>query len=406
VEGRVAINRLAFARLISQTGTIAAFTTLAYHLYALTGSPIWQSAGILAAVSVGGVAQPIAGVLADRVDRRRLMIASDAAGALVSLALAPLVDVPVALVALVALGALVESPFAPASRAAIPNLIDAEQLAWANGRISAAGALGFVLGPAFAAVLLAGPGARGVFVASAITFTISAALVTSLRGASFRAAPVLQGPDAGGAGAGLRAIRRDHALTLLLLGEVVAFSGIGIAITADAPIAKLFHQTQFGYAAMLICWGLGSLVASVVTGRIMRRGREARWLVGGMATLGLGCVVIGVAPIWVIVLVGNLVGGVGMGANDTSRQTLVQRRVDDDVAGRVFAALEFASVGALALGTALAGPILDALGSQWPYTICGITFVLGALIQIGLLRLPPEPAELDGATVALDRGAS
>jgi MFS family permease len=397
VEGRVAINRLAFARLISQTGSVGAFTALAYHLYSLTGSPIWQSAGILAAVSVGGVAQPIAGALADRVDRRRLMIASDLAGALVSLVIVPLVDVPLALVALVAVGALVEAPFPPASRAAIPNLIGEDDLAWANGRISAAGAIGFVLGPAFAALLLAGPGAAGVFVASAVTFSISAVLVTTLHGASFRAEAQPQGDRDGGAGAGLRAIRADRGLTLLLLGEVVAFSGIGIAITADAPIAKLFHQTEFGYAAMITFWGAGTLVASVVTGRVMRKGLEARWLVAGMAVLGLGCLVIGVAPIWVVVLIGNVVGGLGMGANETSRQTLVQRRVDDAVAGRVFAALEFAAIGALAVGTALAGPILEAAGAQWPYTICGVTFVLGALIQVGLLRLPQERGTLVGA---------
>lgn len=44
----------------------------------------------------------------------------------------------------------------------------------------------------------------------------------------------------------------------------------------------------------------------------------------------------------------------------------------------------------LALGTGLAEPILDAAGAQWLYAICGITFVVGAIIQVGLLRLPRE----------------
>ena len=390
MHGRHAINRLALARLVSEAGSLAAFTTLGYHLFALTGSPLWQSAGILAAVSVGGIAQPIAGALADRLDRRRLMIASDVSGALSCLLLAPFVDVPLALVALVALGAIVEAPFLPASRAAIPNLVDEVDLPWANGRISAATAIGFVLGPALAAVLLAASGAAAVFLTTALTFSLSAVLVASLRGASFAAAPHPQDTESGGASAGLHAIRRDRGLTLLLLGEVVAFSGIGIAITADAPIAKLFDQAEFGYAAMIVAWGLGSLVASVIAGRLMRTGIEARWLVCGMLTLGGGCLVIGAAPIWAFVLVGNAVGGLGMGAGDTSRQTLVQRRVDDAVAGRVFAALEFAAIGSLALGTALAGPILDAAGAQWPYTICGITFIVGGIIQVGLLRLPRE----------------
>ena len=78
---RSAVRRLALARLISITGGAAAFAALNFTVYERTGSAAWLSASLLLTFGVAGVFAPLGGVLGDRFDRKRVMIASDLAGA-------------------------------------------------------------------------------------------------------------------------------------------------------------------------------------------------------------------------------------------------------------------------------------------------------------------------------------
>ena len=82
VTNRRAIRRLAAARLVTMTGSAAANVAMAYVIYQRTGSAIWLSALYLLVFGVMGFVNPFAGALADRVDRRRLMIASELLGGL------------------------------------------------------------------------------------------------------------------------------------------------------------------------------------------------------------------------------------------------------------------------------------------------------------------------------------
>src|SRR3954468_4382355 len=78
-----AVRRLAIARCISQTGTSAAFAALNFLVYGRTRSTAWLAATLLLTFGAAVAASPLAGVIGDRFDRRRVMICSDlAAGAL------------------------------------------------------------------------------------------------------------------------------------------------------------------------------------------------------------------------------------------------------------------------------------------------------------------------------------
>ena len=74
---------LATAEAISATGSLAAYTALTYEVYHLTGSAYWVSTAAFASFALAGAAAPFAGWLADRYDRRRVMIASDLSAAAV-----------------------------------------------------------------------------------------------------------------------------------------------------------------------------------------------------------------------------------------------------------------------------------------------------------------------------------
>ena len=115
-QPRSAVRRLALARLISITGGAAAFAALNFTVYERTGSAAWLSASLLLTFGVSGVFAPLGGMLGDRFNRKRVMIASDLAGAACFLALA-FVHEPVLLLALGFVAAVVEAPFWSASDA-------------------------------------------------------------------------------------------------------------------------------------------------------------------------------------------------------------------------------------------------------------------------------------------------
>jgi MFS family permease len=130
---RAAVRRLALAGMISMTGSTAATIAVSYHIFKITGSAWWLSAVFVLTLGVGGLLQPFAGMLADRYDRRRLMVGSDLVGAALFAALV-FAHSPRSLLLLVFVAALAAPPFRAAVFAAIPNLAGSEDLRWANSR--------------------------------------------------------------------------------------------------------------------------------------------------------------------------------------------------------------------------------------------------------------------------------
>src|SRR6266508_4036159 len=131
-----AARRLALGRLISLMGGSAAYIALIAALYERTGSAAWVSAALFAGVIGSVIGAPADGYIGDRYDRRRVMIATDLGSAAVAGAIALVIDRPAALVILFGLLAVATSPFAPASAAAIPNLVGEDAVARANAFVA------------------------------------------------------------------------------------------------------------------------------------------------------------------------------------------------------------------------------------------------------------------------------
>src|SRR5207244_4172332 len=85
---RTAIRRLAAARVISVTGSEAAWIGLMVAIYAATHSTVWMSAALFVTIGASGISTPLLGALGDRFDRRRVMIGSELAAAAVAAAMA------------------------------------------------------------------------------------------------------------------------------------------------------------------------------------------------------------------------------------------------------------------------------------------------------------------------------
>jgi MFS family permease len=393
---KAAVRRLSTARLISITGSAAAYTALMVTVYERTRSPAWLSATLVLTFGVNGFVAPIAGAIGDRFDRRRVMIVSDLAGVAAFAAMAFAGD-PAWLLALAFVSAVVEAPFWMASAAAIPNMVEPSELSWANGLISLGRNAGIMVGPAIGGVLVATIGPAWVFGLNAVTFAGSAVLVWTVR-APFEGERS-DATEHRGLRAGFVFIARDRVLRTLVLAWTGLVFGFGLVMVADVPLVEHFHAGSIGYGLLITFWGAGSVVGSFA-GRYLNEDREPRALFLGTALIAVTTAAIAVSPWFGLILVVALLSGVGDAIVLVAEQGIQQRRTPDAVRSRVIAASEGLTSIAFVLGFAAAGVVLQAVGPQNVYAIGGLTAAIGALVLLPILRrgTEREAVELDAAT--------
>jgi MFS family permease len=398
-RSRAKVRRLATARLISLTGSAAAYMALNFIIYQRTHSATWVAATLFLTFGTVGFASPFAGALGDRFDRKKVMITSDLAGAGCFLAMA-LVHAPWLLLLFAFLSAVAEAPFFSSSSAAIPNLVDDQDLSWANGMVGLGRNAGILIGPLLGGVLVSSIGSGSVFAGNAVSFVLSAALVATIHGRVNED----RAPDGGvaeldahrGLRAGFRILRQDRILRTITLSWLAIVFGLGMTMVADVPLVNLFGTGSFGYGVLIACWGGGSIVGSLL-GRNLKVRTEPLALVAGTAVVSAMSIATGVSPWWVLVLVAIFAMGVGDGVTLVAEQGIMQRRTPDAVRSRVTGAFDSVVHVGMALSYVMAGPAVAWLGARGVYIVGGIAAFVGVAISLPILRGAQEPAAFEHA---------
>lgn len=394
----VAIRRLAVARFISVAGSMAAYTALIDLVFRRTdGSAIALSLTTILTMGAVGIFGPVGGIIADRWDRKRAMVASDLVGGALFAVLAFVG--PIWLILVVALlTAVASTPFRAGSTASIPNLVgDPELIAKANGRLAIGTNLGITLGPTLGGVLVGAIGAGPVFLLNAASFAISAVLVWRIR-ADFGGVGATEregAPADDGVLAGFRFIRRERVLFVVTVAWIVLVLGMGLSIVADRPVAEAFGVGSLGFGIMLGLYGVGAVSGSWFASRLSAR-TEPTALVVGFGLAAIAGLTIGFAPAFWIVLACNLVWGVGDAVTVVAKTGILQRRTPDAVRGRVAAANESIAHVALVAGFLAAGPTIETLGAQPTYAVGGAAALLAGLLTwsiVGPMRRDAERAD-------------
>jgi MFS family permease len=378
---RSAVRRVALARVISLTGSQAAFTALLFEMYRRTGSSRWIAAALLVTFGTLGILTPLAGSLGDRFDRRRVMVASDLLGAACFGALA-FARSPAALLTLAFLASATESPFFPAVSAAVPNLVATEDLAWANGTISLGASIGYLSGPALGGLLVSVVGAPAVFGMNAVSFVVSAALVASVR-ARF-SGDRKETDEHRGVRAGFVFILRDPVLRTMLFAFAVFAVCVGSVLVAELPLATSFHAGSAGYGLISTCFGIGALVGALAARRLTPS-TERRGLVFGSFVTAVAFGAVSFMPVFAPVLAMMLLGGMSDGLVDVAIELIFQRRSPDAVRSRVIGALEANFLLGLAVSFLFAGSLIDAFGPKSAYVLAGAGTFVAALMLLPLL---------------------
>lgn len=370
-----AARRLALGRLISLSGGSAAYIALVAAIYERTGSAVWISAAIFASVAASVVSAPLAGWIGDRFERRRVMITSDLAAALLSLAMAAM-GTPLALVVLFGVSTVAASPFEAASAAALPNVVGPNELGRANALVAATSSLGYLVGPLLGGVALGAGASPGlVFVVNAATFVVSAAFVATVRG-PFGSGSTDEHP---GVLTGFHLIARDRRLRIPVLAGVISLIGVGIVDIASYPLSLHLHGGTQGYGAMTALLGGGGLLGAALASRMLSAG-PARVLVWSFAGSAIGLCAAGVAPVLGLAIAGMAVAGAGRGLGDVAATTLIQGRTADAVRSRVFAAQEGLSHLAFSVSALSGGVLVQLAGARSAFGVAGAFGITAAAI--------------------------
>ncbi len=387
-SGKPAIYRIAAGGLITAVGSEMTAIAFGFFLYDRTGSAFWLSVWYFLSFGITGVLTPVFGWLADRFDRRRLIIFSDLAAAGCSLTLIAAHD-PVALVAVAFLASIVGRVGSPSFAAAMPNLAGEERLEWANGTLGVAFNIGRLVGPVAGGALYVVAGRSVVFAVDAATYLVAAASIWSLL-IPFRAAEAEADAGEGkeeavetssGVFRGFAIVFADPAFRALVLIWAAGYFAVDIVLVGELPLARALGAGALAFGVLEAAWGGGSILGSLF-GRKLREEQDVLGISIGVVGIVVGWGLIALSPWFIpIVLLSGMVA-VASGVEDVAAFSMIQRSAADDVRGRVFSTFQTSGLIANAIAFAIAGVIVDTFGPR-------SVFMLGAVMSalcIPLLR--------------------
>jgi MFS family permease len=363
----------------------------------------WAISIILVADLVpAGLFGPILGAAADRWSRRNCLIVSDLLRGTAFLAIG-LVDGFPATVALALLAGVGTALFNPASLAAIPSLVKPERLPAATALYGALTDVGFILGPALAALLLLLGPAEVILFANAATFGISALVLSRL---SFGAAPA-QVEDAGArsgllreARDGLAALAGMTAIRTVVVASGAMLLAAGLFNVAELPFVKdELDAGSAGFGALTAIYGLGFVAGSLSGSRGGEPAVLKRRFLGGLALVGAGFLACAIAPVLATAVPAFAIAGIGNGLLLVYERLLIQTTVDDSLMARVFGVRDGLSAWAFTAAFVAAGGLIEAFGVRAVLAIAGVgALVVWAVSRFALRHAWAAPSTTRPAT--------
>jgi MFS family permease len=392
--------RLLFlATLASSFGTWLAVVALVVDVYDRTRDATWVSALLivefLPVVAIGLLAGP----LIDRLPRRSLLVGSDLAR-LGVFALLAFAGSALHIVLLAFAAGVATSVFRPALYAALPNIVDDEDLAEANGLLQSTENLMWAVGALAGGALVAGAGPEAAYILNAVTFLVSALLIVRIR-ESFEEEE--REPSRGAfadLAEGFSFVFRSRLLLVVLVAWSVVMLGNGGANVAEIVLVKDLGAGDFGYGLLLAAGGVGLVAGSLYGGGLTERLGLRALYAGSIAVMAIGFGAAAVAPeVW-LAAGAVAVGAAGNGAAVVCNALLVQRGAPDRFRGRAFAVLMSVTFGILGLGMVAAGILTNAAGARAVWGGAAGFFLLAAAVAYALLAeaetavaAEPVPAE-------------
>jgi MFS family permease len=369
---------------ISFVGDAVSMVALVVLVVQITGSAS-AVGGALVARLLPTLASPLAGVLADRLDRRVVLITSDLVRAVLVLGMVFARDL-VVLYALAFLMGLARTFFNPTIRAAFPSVVGEGDLTRANSLISGTFSISITAGPALGGLLVASSGVSAAFLLDAVTYLVSAAFLSRIP------LPRPQRDSREGfvqeLRTGLSYLAGARVPLAIVVGAFLTILATDIATPAQVFLAKeTFGAGDVGYGLLVSLWGVGMVAGSALTAVLGDRVNLIPLYFFGIFVWALALAGTGLSPTFIIALGALTLAGVSNGIDNVATDTILQKQVPDVLLGRVFS-IRFLSYS---IGEALAYPtgglIMDAIGPRSTFLLAGLATATAGLFTLFFLAV-------------------
>lgn len=360
---------------LTVSGLGSALTTMAFTILITTrtSSPLAISGMLVANMLPMLVLGPFAGALADRWDKRRIMLLSDLSrAAIVALAL---VEPPNwALYVIAAASQTAGLVFAPARSVSITEIVGRERMVPAMALTQMAIQATQFVGPAAAGAVVGLAGTRVPIVLDVASFLISAACTLAVR---FPAMPVREGVATARiilreTGEGVRFLWHDPAIRFLI--QTLAMAGLGMGFVGVLVVD--FARNSLGLDAARFgvfesAFAVGSLIGAFLAGQWAARWPRSATILGALALMGVGSTLFALRPIFLWACGIHVLLGLAQGGLLTPIMATMAERVPVDIRGRVFGATNTLINAMVLVGLGFAGPLAALIGASATFLAMG-----------------------------------
>ena len=379
--------KLLLGQGISFVGDAVSMVALVILVVQITGRAS-SVGGLLLARLLPTLASPLVGVLADRFDRRIILVGTDLVRA--GLIVAMIFTRNLALLyALIFLMGAARTLFNPTIRAAFPSVVGSGDLTRANALISGTFSVSAMLGPALGGLLVAGVGGvNGAFLLDAATYLISALLLSRIP------FPRPEGDNEAGFVRELRAgfhyLAGSRVPLGIVVGALLTILTINLTVPAEVFLAKrTFGAGDTGYGLLVSLWGTGMILGTALIAALGDRLNLLLLYFAGIFVAALALIVTSLSPTFIFALAALTVAGIANGIDNVTTDTILQKRVPDAFLGRVFSVRFLTYSAGEALAYPIGGLVVDGIGPRSTYLLAGSATAAAGLLILLLITIVP-----------------
>jgi MFS family permease len=402
-----------FGVVFSQIGTRGTVAANLYQVYLLSRSTtITGMVGLAQAVSLL-VLSPLGGAYADRLDRRRLLQATQLLALVVAGALTVLTEAgratTVEVLASVLLTTAAGTFDQPARQALIPAMVPREELPQAFALLNPSRELAVLLGPALAGLLIAAHGPGLMYAVDAATYAVLVVVLGFIR--TPRLVPEARRRSVWRDIVDGAAFVKGRPVVWLMMSLDLSATLFGAyRVVLPALALTVLHAGPTGYGLLSAAPSAGALIATYPIFRLMARSTAlGRVVLIASAGYGVATLALAQSPGLTLALAAGLLIGAFDALATTIRQAAVQLETPDTMRGRVSAIYQMASRGGPALGDVNIGWVAGFLGPvaalSWgsvvPIVYAGLHYVRNSRVNQYSITQEPDEAEPDGQGAAV-----
>jgi MFS family permease len=379
-------------QLVSLMGTWMQTVAQGWLMHRLTDSPAMLGLLGFAQFIPVTIFSLFAGVLADRMDKRKLIFITQSFAMLQAVAMALVVTLgvvqPWMILVLAFMLGTVNAFDLPGRQSYFIEMVGRDDLSNAIALNSAAFNIARVLGPAVAGILVGWVGEQACFWVNAASFV---AVIASLMMIRTPSRPTVVGglrETVETLGEGIRyALDVAPIRNLLLLLGFAAGFGFQYMVLLPVYARDVLHVGPREFGLMVSTFGLGSLLAAVAMTRRMDRWTLRRSLLVGLLASGIGMAVFAWSRSLALTLAMGLMAGYGLITYVATTNMLLQLTTEDRFRGRIMSLYTFMFIGTSPFGALLCGWIAQRWGAPPATTLCALFLLSGALWMSYRLRI-------------------